>query len=154
LRLARGSAVSFRFQGWNSPCEILGVVADSLGRVLRLYFPQLTLAQEQELTNVLYTRPEAWLSWRRLRRVDSPLRSLVEILWLGLRGIFIVLTTFLTARPKSVSSQGSAKRRKREAVIAASILVGGALVVLPPHVLTETVPDTMNSIPQPAFHEE
>jgi hypothetical protein len=61
-------------------------VAFQKGR-LQLAFEPLTLAQESELVQLLFGRPDAWVDWDLGRPEDRPLASLRTLLRESLRGI-------------------------------------------------------------------
>jgi cellulose synthase (UDP-forming) len=156
LRVDRGSNVRFVFQGRQSNCEIAAVVAGSSRQALRLYFPRLSLAQERELVDVLYARPEAWLSWRKSRPLDNPVRSLLHIFWLGLRGLVLLLPGLFTARDAPVSPHTSTRERKRVPVATVSILLWLSSLVAPPNLQGTDGSDTPKpaGTQAPTFHEE
>lgn len=62
---------------------------------LRIKLDPLTLAQEEGLTRLIYSRADTWLSWRENRDIDRPLNSLLLIgivackgLGMAARGLF------------------------------------------------------------------
>jgi cellulose synthase (UDP-forming) len=57
------------------------------GHTLGVSFPTLTIDQERDLMRVTFSRADSWISsWGRCRP-NRPLRSLVEVLGVGLRGL-------------------------------------------------------------------
>ncbi|WP_321963437.1 UDP-forming cellulose synthase catalytic subunit [Paraburkholderia sp. J7] len=57
------------------------------GRTVGVSFPALTINQERDLMRVTFSRADSWIgSWGRYRR-DRPLRSLFEVLGVGMRGL-------------------------------------------------------------------
>ncbi|MBB3258154.1 cellulose synthase (UDP-forming) [Paraburkholderia bannensis] len=57
------------------------------GRNVGVSFPALTIDQERDLMRVTFSRADSWIaSWGRYRP-DRPLRSLLEVLGVGLRGL-------------------------------------------------------------------
>ncbi|WP_321935920.1 UDP-forming cellulose synthase catalytic subunit [Paraburkholderia sp. J8-2] len=57
------------------------------GRTVGVSFPALTIDQERDLMRVTFSRADSWIgSWGRYRR-DRPLRSLFEVLGVGMRGL-------------------------------------------------------------------
>ncbi|RKP54537.1 UDP-forming cellulose synthase catalytic subunit [Pararobbsia silviterrae] len=57
------------------------------GRMLGVSFPALTIDQERDLMRVTFSRADSWIaSWGRYRP-DVPLRSLFEVLGVGVRGL-------------------------------------------------------------------
>ncbi|WP_322045639.1 UDP-forming cellulose synthase catalytic subunit [Paraburkholderia sp. J67] len=57
------------------------------GRTVGVSFPALTIDQERDFMRVTFSRADSWIgSWGRYRP-DRPLRSLFEVLAVGLRGL-------------------------------------------------------------------
>ncbi|WP_233886728.1 UDP-forming cellulose synthase catalytic subunit [Paraburkholderia flagellata] len=57
------------------------------GRTVGVSFPALTIDQERDLMRVTFSRADSWIaSWGRYRP-DRPLRSLFEVLGVGMRGL-------------------------------------------------------------------
>jgi cellulose synthase (UDP-forming) len=57
------------------------------GRALGVSFPALTIDQERDLLRVTFSRADSWLSYWGKYRPDVPLRSLFEVLSIGVRGL-------------------------------------------------------------------
>jgi cellulose synthase (UDP-forming) len=157
LQLPRGAPVVLLFDGNGSHCEILARVVNSSGRRQNLLFPELNFEQERYLVNLVYSRPEAWLGWRKSEGVDRPLKSLVHILWLALRGFGVILVGLFTPRPIPEGSRARAKRRQQRApaVIASVVLLAlPGLTPLRLEASAATPPETPLGVVQPAgFHE-
>ena len=113
IKLGRGAPAVLVLEGNGSRCEILARVAHSAGRTQHLCFPDLALPQEKHLVNLIYSRPDAWLAWRKTRSVDRPLKSLVHICGLSLRGLVVVPLGLFTRRPAADNSELEQKRNKR-----------------------------------------
>lgn len=69
------------------------VVGNEKGR-LRLRFDYLNQIQEEELTRVLYSRADSWLSYADQRDRDQPLRSLLLLVQLSVQGIALAFRNF------------------------------------------------------------
>ncbi|WP_082102407.1 UDP-forming cellulose synthase catalytic subunit [Robbsia andropogonis] len=72
------------------------------GRTLGVSFPALTIDQERDLMRVTFSRADAWLSSWGQYRPDRPLRSLLEVLSVGVHGfgeLFKYLFMGWRARP-------------------------------------------------------
>jgi cellulose synthase (UDP-forming) len=54
---------------------------------LRAHFDALSLAEDEALTMVLYSRADTWLGWDESRERDHPVRSFARIVRLALRGL-------------------------------------------------------------------
>lgn len=130
LPLSRGSSVVLALQG-TPPCEIHAQVANTSQRRMNLCFPALSLAQEKYLVSLIYCRPEAWVGWQRLRPSDRPLRSLGHIVWLGFKGIGVVLVGFFSRRHPDDLEATQSGRKQRAPAVAASIAIALALTLAP-----------------------
>jgi hypothetical protein len=54
---------------------------------LRAQFDALSLAEDEALTMVLYSRADSWLGWDQSRERDHPVRSFARIVRLAFRGL-------------------------------------------------------------------
>jgi cellulose synthase (UDP-forming) len=120
VHLPEGTLVVAGFDNCGVRCDINAHVAQSSGRTQHVTFHSLDLQQEDYLTRLMFSRPETWDSWHATRRLDRPVRSLLRIAALGLRGL--VLLPLLVVVPRRVS------RRRRNRVPAVAALV--ALIAL------------------------
>src|SRR5215469_12441118 len=130
LPLSRGSSVVLALQG-TPPCEIHAQVASRSKRRINLCFPELSLAQEKYLVSLIYCRPEAWVGWQRQRPSDRPLRSLGHIVWLGVRGIGVVLVGFFSRRHPDDLEATESRGKQRVPAVAASFALAVALMLAP-----------------------
>ena len=160
LNLTRATFVRFVFEG-PPAYEIRAQVARCSKHHLHLFFPELSLAQEKYLVNLIYSSPETWLQWHRSRSTDHPLQSLAYIMWLGVRGIGVVTLGLFTRRPRELGQQMKDKRRRPHAV-AACLAVGFALMAPAGSHADDRAADMPDSgsgqghpaAPAPAFHEQ
>jgi len=136
---------------------------------MNLFFPELSLAQEKYLVSLIYCRPEAWVSWHRLRPSDRPLRSLGHIAWLGLRGMAVVLVGLFSPRRPDDIEPTESRGKHRAPAVAASIAIALALTLAPPRLrasdssstgasLNTSAPQNNNDNPRspapvPTFHD-
>jgi cellulose synthase (UDP-forming) len=72
-----------------------GTIVSRKDLEIRIKLDPLTLAQEEALTRVIYSRADTWLTWRDNRDIDHPLNSLMLIgivackgLGMAARGLF------------------------------------------------------------------
>ena len=158
---SRGSAVTAVIGDRDSQCRIEARVAHSSRRHQHLYFPALSLSQEAFLVNLVYSRPGAWVTWHQSHRVDRPLLSLAHIVWLALRGIFLILAGLFTRRPRAVAV-GRRERAKRSVAAAPVLLCALALGSATAHAQAAPAPEASASPPalqearsagQAVFHE-
>ena len=157
LRLSRGAGVSLVLGDGNSRFEIPAFIAKSSGRRQHLVFPSLTLNQELHLVNIIYSRPDAWVFWHDSRPGDNALKSLLHIIWLAVRGVFIVsfgLVGLLPTRDRR--HRQKATRKERKPVLAASIVLASMALTPRPLEALSASPENRNAgAPQPlVFNEE
>src|SRR5262249_21444866 len=156
MRLPRGAAVSLMLGEKDWTCRISALVANSAGRHQHFVFTALGLDQEYYLVNQVYSRPDAWVSWNDSRAKDNPIRSLVHIVWLAIRGMFILsfgLPGLLPTRDRS--DEQATKKRERKAALAASIILA-FLALTPVSLQASDGPGSVGTVAaQPAvFNEE
>jgi cellulose synthase (UDP-forming) len=99
LKIAPGDRLTVQFALRFAQHEIPATVVDNKAGVLRLQFLPLTLAQEEELTRVLYSRADSWLSSAAERERDRPLKSLGLLAKLSVRGVTSVFSNFGRSKP-------------------------------------------------------
>lgn len=131
-RFSRGAPATAIFGDNGSRCEIPARIVHSSRRHQHLFFPALSLPQEKFLVNLVYSRPEAWLTWHNSRPMDSPLRSLAHIGWLSLRGIVLVAAGLFSTRPAPVPEVSRSENAKRNVPVVAASLLFLALLALAP----------------------
>ena len=72
-------------------------VVESTKNALRLQFNSVDLTQQRALTRVVYSRADSWLNWTEGQNGDRILRSLFQILGIGLKGLFSIPGALLSA---------------------------------------------------------
>src|SRR5215471_13985363 len=156
MRFARGSPTSLILGEGKSKCEIPAFVAQSAGRRQHFVFPQLTLHQEQYLVNLAYSRPDAWVFWHDSRPSDRPLRSLLHIIWLALRGIVILSLGLIGLLPtRDRSHPEAAGKGERKPALAALILLAFLMLAPGPVLASPQKPGDQHTNPsQPAVFNE
>ncbi|MGA2046044.1 MAG: UDP-forming cellulose synthase catalytic subunit [Terracidiphilus sp.] len=102
--------------------ELPATVVSSEGSVLRVQFQDLTIAEQEALTMVLYSRADSWLGWGESRQPDNVFRSLGRIFKISLRGL---QQTFLSL------TGGDNESRKKPALSVARSAVLFLLVSVP-----------------------
>jgi cellulose synthase (UDP-forming) len=156
LELARGASVLLQLGEGRVVCEIPALVAHSAGRQQHLFLPELDEQQEEQIESLLRSRRKAWRAMRNPRRGDRVVRSLLQIVLLGLRGLAILPIGFLMPRP-SEDDEPLPRRRKTSIAVPGVLLT--VLLLVPGSRAAETAPGAHNptAIPaaQPAnFHDE
>ncbi len=109
----------------NGTSELRGNVVSSEGTVLRVKFEELSIAEQEVLTMVLYSQADSWLGWGEARESDDVLRSLARIFQISMHGLMV------TAESLFGSQRISRKKAERlaattSAMLAIAVLLGGA----------------------------
>ncbi len=94
--------------------ELPATVISTEGSLLRLRFQDLTIAEQEVLTMVLYSRADSWLGWGESRETDNVMRSMgriFQISFIGLKHTFQSLLGFkdkaAAKKPEAISVAGS-----------------------------------------------
>ncbi|HEX4038174.1 MAG TPA: UDP-forming cellulose synthase catalytic subunit [Acidobacteriaceae bacterium] len=93
-----GDALKVIFPLRTGDAELPARVVDLQNGVLRLQFDPLTVAEEEMLTMVLFSRADSWLGWGESREVDQPLRSLGRIVRIAFRGLGMAIGSMMPRR--------------------------------------------------------
>jgi cellulose synthase (UDP-forming) len=101
LNLKPGTPVRLEFPPPTMGTQLRAKVVSSEGSVKRLHFEELTIAEQEVLTMVLYSRADSWLGWGEGRERDDVLQSLGRIFQISMRGLATTFTMPFTRRPKS-----------------------------------------------------
>ena len=96
-----GEAVSLVFPVLDGDATLPATIVGLDGNVLRAQFDPLTLQEEEALTMVLYSRADTWLGWGEAREADAPLRSMLRILQLSIRGLNQTVRGMLKSRKRA-----------------------------------------------------
>ncbi|HEY1984324.1 MAG TPA: UDP-forming cellulose synthase catalytic subunit [Terracidiphilus sp.] len=91
LEVAPQTEVKLAFPLPSGSNELRATVVSSEGSVLRVRFSDLSIAEQEVLTMVLYSRADSWLGWGESRETDNILGSLQRIFQISMHGL---LTTF------------------------------------------------------------
>ena len=93
------------------------------GNVLRAHFDRLTLAQEEALTMMLYSRADTWLGWGEARHADRPIVSMLRIVRLAVQGFWGPIRGLLPDR-KTVSPYAGAIQMLLVALLTSGLCLG------------------------------
>ena len=114
-----GTRVRLKFPPPAVGTELRGTVVSSEGSVQRLHFEELTIAEQEVLTMVLYSRADSWLGWGEGRESDDVLQSLGRIFQISMHGLAMTFRTLFKGREKSTGRSGDALSVTRSLVILA-----------------------------------
>jgi cellulose synthase (UDP-forming) len=103
--------------------DLPAAVVSCDGTLLRVRFDELTIAEQEVLTMVLYSRADSWLGWGEARESDDVLRSMSRIFSISMHGL---VTTFSSL----VKPRGARPKKKAPLSVArpAAVLVLGAIL--------------------------
>ena len=106
--------------------ELPATVVSSEGSVLRVRFQDLTIAEQEVLTMVLYSRADSWLGWGESREADDPMRSMARIFKISLRGLVQTFESLTGSDNKSRKKPALSVARSAVIFLLASVLMGFA----------------------------
>jgi cellulose synthase (UDP-forming) len=96
--------------------ELPATVVSAEGSVLRLRFQPLTIAEQEVLTMVLYSRADSWLGWGESRESDDIGRSLRRIFSISMMGLKQTFQSLF-------GSEGRKKKKPRALTVARPALI-------------------------------
>ena len=131
VELARGASIVLLLGDGRRNCEIPALVAHSAGRHQHLFLQDLTERQENHIERLVYARRSAWRSLRTLQPKDRPLRSLLQIFFLAIRGMAIVPIGFFLPSPSAERDPLPPRRGSRATSVLGLVLL--IAVMLPSH---------------------
>ena len=130
VELAPETEVELSFPMPSTTCQLQCKVVAAEGSVLRVKFENLTIADQEVLTMVLYSRADSWLGWGESRESDNVLRSLIRIFQISMHGLAVTATSLFSSSGKS----GKKKVPGRRAATAASLALFAILLGTAPSV--------------------
>jgi cellulose synthase (UDP-forming) len=122
LELARGMSVLLTLIDGNSSCQIPALVAHSAGRRQHLFLPELTDQQERQIEYLMHSRRRAWRLSQASHLSDRPLRSLLLIFTLAMRGLAIVPIGLVMPSPGDEPESPPPRRKRAPASVVVPIL--------------------------------
>jgi cellulose synthase (UDP-forming) len=127
LDAAPQSLVRLAFPLPSVATDLPATVVSSEGAVSRVRFDDLTIAEQEVLTMVLYSRADSWLGWGESRENDDVLRSLGRIFKISMYGLLTTFQSLFTSRDKQ-GRKSKALSAARPALLfaLAAILMGAA----------------------------
>jgi cellulose synthase (UDP-forming) len=107
LNLKPQTPVQLTFPHPAPATAVRATVVSSDGLVLRLRFEELSIAEQEVLTMVLYSRADSWLGWGVARENDNMLSSLARIFRISLYGLIRTLLTPFAGNGKKAKKSTS-----------------------------------------------
>jgi cellulose synthase (UDP-forming) len=140
--------------------DLPATAVSSEGSVLRVRFDNLSIAEQEVLTMVLYSRADSWLGWGESRESDNVLRSMGRIFQISMQGLVSTFQSLFTGKDKK------ARKARALSVVSPALiffalcltLLGGAHRVLAQPqgfagALQTGVPDKNAPTPPGQFHD-
>lgn len=109
LDIAPQSEVFLSFPAPASESLLSAKVVSSEGSRLRVRFENLSIAEEEVLTMVLYSRADSWLGWGESRESDNVLVSLGRIFQISMNGLVSTFRSLFTGKDKESASLSVAR---------------------------------------------
>ncbi len=103
--------------------DIRATVVSSEGSVLRVRFENLSIAEEEVLTMVLYSRADSWLGWGESRENDNVLVSLGRIFQISMHGLASTSRSLFTNEDKKSRKARSLSIVRTSILLALSALL-------------------------------
>ena len=122
-----GASILLGFPNPAAGVDLPAHVVSSEGNLLRVHFDQLTIAEQEVLTMVLYSRADSWLGWGESREPDNVLHSLLRIFMISMHGLYTTFRSLFGGKDEEVQPKRSGK-----AAIAAlllGMLLGGSALL-------------------------
>ena len=124
LDLAAQSQVELVFPMPNGSSELRAQVVRSEGAVLRVKFENLTIAEQEVLTMVLYSRADSWLGWGESRESDNVLRSMQRIFQISMHGLLGTFKSLFVAQKKKAKAARTLPATTSAILLALAMLAG------------------------------
>jgi cellulose synthase (UDP-forming) len=127
--LEKESGVRLAFPMPTASLDLPAVVVSSEGKVLRIKFAPLTIAEQEVLTMVLYSRADSWLGWGESRETDDVGRSMARIFQISMRGLVSTFQSLFTnkdGKPKKKKPAALTVPRSAAILAIAALLTGGS----------------------------
>jgi len=127
LQLSPQSRVRLAFPAPAAATELPASVVASEGDILRVHFEGLSIAEEEVLTMVLYSRADSWLGWGESRESDNVINSLGRIFQISMHGLAQTFRALFTDRNKEDRPSNTLSiARTSVLLLIAALLLGGA----------------------------
>jgi cellulose synthase (UDP-forming) len=127
LDVAPESEVRLAFPSPAADTDLPATVVSSEGSVLRVRFETLSIAEEEVLTMLLYSRADSWLGWGESRESDNVLHSLGRIFQISMHGLASTFRSLFADKDKPGRESTSLSIARTLLIFAlAALLMGGA----------------------------
>src|ERR1017187_96772 len=103
--------------------DLPATVVSAEGSMMRVHFEELTIAEQEVLTMVLYSRADSWLGWGASRESDNILRSMGRIFQISMQGLVSTFQSLFTSKDKRA-------RKSRALPAVTSAIIFGLAAIL------------------------
>jgi len=107
--------------------DLPATVVSSEGTLLRVRFEDLTIAEQEVLTMVLYSRADSWLGWGESRESDNVLRSMARIFQISMHGLASTFQSLFTGKD---ARQKKGKRDRTLSIAKSTVVMALALSLM------------------------
>ena len=149
--LRPGTQVRLTFPHPAPSTEIPAYVVSSEGSVLRVRFADLTIAEQEVLTMVLYSRADSWLGWGESRKNDNVLRSMGSIFIISMHGLGASFKSLYRGNVKKSRKPGSLSAVRSAILFVLGLALMGAARIAQSQALT-AVPANVQTAAQGQAH--
>jgi cellulose synthase (UDP-forming) len=123
--LAPETALRLSFPAPAPGTDLPATVISTEGSILRVRFEGLTIAEQEVLTMLLYSRADSWLGWGEAREADNVLGSLARIFQISFHGLRQTFLSLLGGdNRKALKKPALSAARSTIIFILASVLFG------------------------------
>ncbi|MDR3725111.1 MAG: UDP-forming cellulose synthase catalytic subunit [Terracidiphilus sp.] len=128
IDVAPQTEIKLAFPTPSGTSELPATVVSSEGSVLRVRFEDLSIAEQEVLTMVLYSRADSWLGWGESRESDNVLHSLKRIFTISMHGLAATFKS-LFASNKPAKKPGSLSVARSTVLFALALSSMGAVAL-------------------------
>ncbi len=125
LDIAPETEIRLAFPAPASGTDLPATVISSEGSIVRVRFENLSIAEEEVLTMVLYSRADSWLGWGESRESDNVLQSLGRIFQISMHGLASTFRSLFTDEDNQAGKPKPLSIARSAAIVALAVLLTG-----------------------------
>ena len=91
IQIAPETRLRLAFTAPAAGADVPATIISSEGAVQRVRFENLSIAEEEVLTMVLYSRADSWLGWGESRKGDDAISSLGKVFLISMHGLGVTI---------------------------------------------------------------
>jgi cellulose synthase (UDP-forming) len=110
--------------------DLPGTVVSSAGTMMRVHFKEMSIAEQEVLTMVLYSRADTWLGWGETRESDDVMKSLGRIFQISMFGLVSTFRSLVTGKDRIRKKKSIATAAKAAAILLLAVLLGCGVLSL------------------------